>query len=137
MSALSRQEVRPGTKPDAREETAQRDQRADGSRGRISASSRWGCYPANCFQRGDCITPSQGGEPQFHKPREFPKRAAPQPTSQVRLAVREEFPTIPQKSHNFKLENMMRLVIDGQRLTGERTGVGRCLESLLAGWAVT
>jgi glycosyltransferase involved in cell wall biosynthesis len=29
----------------------------------------------------------------------------------------------------------MRLVIDGQRLTGERTGVGRCLESLLAAWA--
>src|SRR5436190_16195363 len=31
----------------------------------------------------------------------------------------------------------MRLVIDGQRLTAERTGVGRCLESLLADWAVT
>jgi glycosyltransferase involved in cell wall biosynthesis len=31
----------------------------------------------------------------------------------------------------------MRLVIDGQRLTAERTGVGRCLESLLAEWAVT
>lgn len=31
----------------------------------------------------------------------------------------------------------MRLVIDGQRLTGERTGVGRCLESLLAEWALT
>lgn len=29
----------------------------------------------------------------------------------------------------------MRLVIDGRRLTAERTGVGRCLESLLAGWA--
>lgn len=28
----------------------------------------------------------------------------------------------------------MRLVIDGQRLTAERTGVGRCLESLLAEW---
>ena len=26
----------------------------------------------------------------------------------------------------------MRLVIDGQRLTAGRTGVGRCLESLLA-----
>ena len=26
----------------------------------------------------------------------------------------------------------MRLVIDGQRLTADRTGVGRCLESLLA-----
>src|SRR3954469_12513502 len=31
----------------------------------------------------------------------------------------------------------MRLVIDGQRLTSERTGVGRCLESLLADWAET
>jgi glycosyltransferase involved in cell wall biosynthesis len=31
----------------------------------------------------------------------------------------------------------MRLVIDGQRLTAERTGVGRCLESLLAHWAET
>ena len=31
----------------------------------------------------------------------------------------------------------MRLVIDGQRLTAERTGVGRCLESLLADWAET
>jgi glycosyltransferase involved in cell wall biosynthesis len=31
----------------------------------------------------------------------------------------------------------MRLVIDGQRLTAQRTGVGRCLESLLAGWAKT
>ncbi|WP_406693472.1 glycosyltransferase family 1 protein [Singulisphaera sp. Ch08] len=31
----------------------------------------------------------------------------------------------------------MRLVIDGQRLTEERTGVGRCLESLLAEWALT
>ncbi|AGA30678.1 glycosyltransferase family 4 protein [Singulisphaera acidiphila] len=31
----------------------------------------------------------------------------------------------------------MRLVIDGQRLTAERTGVGRCLESLLAEWALT
>jgi glycosyltransferase involved in cell wall biosynthesis len=31
----------------------------------------------------------------------------------------------------------MRLVIDGQRLTAGRTGVGRCLESLLAGWAET
>lgn len=31
----------------------------------------------------------------------------------------------------------MRLVIDGQRLTGQRTGVGRCLESLLAEWAET
>ena len=31
----------------------------------------------------------------------------------------------------------MRLVIDGQRLTAERTGVGRCLESLLAEWAET
>ncbi len=31
----------------------------------------------------------------------------------------------------------MRLVIDGQRLTARRTGVGRCLESLLAGWANT
>ena len=29
----------------------------------------------------------------------------------------------------------MRLVIDGQRLTAGRTGVGRCLESLLADWA--
>ncbi len=32
---------------------------------------------------------------------------------------------------------MMRLVIDGQRLTAERTGVGRCLESLLDAWAVS
>jgi glycosyltransferase involved in cell wall biosynthesis len=31
----------------------------------------------------------------------------------------------------------MRLVIDGQRLTARRTGVGRCLESLLARWAET
>lgn len=31
----------------------------------------------------------------------------------------------------------MRLVIDGRRLTAERTGVGRCLESLLAEWAQT
>ena len=31
----------------------------------------------------------------------------------------------------------MRLVIDGQRLTAGRTGVGRCLESLLNAWAVT
>ena len=31
----------------------------------------------------------------------------------------------------------MRLVIDGQRLTAERTGVGRCLEGLLAEWAET
>src|SRR5690349_9856484 len=31
----------------------------------------------------------------------------------------------------------MRLVIDGHRLTAGRTGVGRCLESLLAGWAET
>ncbi len=31
----------------------------------------------------------------------------------------------------------MRLVIDGQRLTAERTGVGRCLESLLDEWAAT
>jgi glycosyltransferase involved in cell wall biosynthesis len=31
----------------------------------------------------------------------------------------------------------MRLVIDGQRLTAERTGVGRCLESLLDDWART
>ncbi|MHC5538659.1 glycosyltransferase family protein, partial [Singulisphaera rosea] len=31
----------------------------------------------------------------------------------------------------------MRLVIDGQRLTAGRTGVGRCLESLLAEWAVS
>lgn len=31
----------------------------------------------------------------------------------------------------------MRLVIDGRRLTEERTGVGRCLESLLAEWAQT
>ena len=31
----------------------------------------------------------------------------------------------------------MRLVIDGQRLTARRTGVGRCLESLLADWAET
>ncbi|MFL5514671.1 MAG: glycosyltransferase family 1 protein, partial [Gemmatimonadales bacterium] len=31
----------------------------------------------------------------------------------------------------------MRLVIDGQRLTAQRTGVGRCLESLLADWAET
>jgi glycosyltransferase involved in cell wall biosynthesis len=31
----------------------------------------------------------------------------------------------------------MRLVIDGQRLTAERTGVGRCLESLLEEWAAT
>jgi len=30
----------------------------------------------------------------------------------------------------------MRLVIDGQRLTAGRTGVGRCLESLLAEWAI-
>ncbi|MFO0910613.1 MAG: glycosyltransferase family 1 protein [Isosphaeraceae bacterium] len=29
----------------------------------------------------------------------------------------------------------MRLVIDGQRLTARRTGVGRCLESLLAEWS--
>lgn len=29
----------------------------------------------------------------------------------------------------------MRLVIDGQRLTATRTGVGRCLESLLVDWA--
>ncbi len=29
----------------------------------------------------------------------------------------------------------MRLVIDGQRLTERRTGVGRCLESLLADWS--
>ncbi len=29
----------------------------------------------------------------------------------------------------------MRLVIDGHRLTARRTGVGRCLESLLADWA--
>ena len=29
----------------------------------------------------------------------------------------------------------MRLVIDGQRLTAERTGVGRCLEDLLATWS--
>src|SRR5947209_7258164 len=31
----------------------------------------------------------------------------------------------------------MRLVIDGRRLTAHRTGVGRCLESLLADWAET
>jgi glycosyltransferase involved in cell wall biosynthesis len=31
----------------------------------------------------------------------------------------------------------MRLVIDGQRLTAHRTGVGRCLESLLAEWGET
>lgn len=31
----------------------------------------------------------------------------------------------------------MRLVIDGQRLNAERTGVGRCLETLLADWAET
>lgn len=31
----------------------------------------------------------------------------------------------------------MRLVIDGQRLTAGRTGVGRCLEGLLAEWAET
>src|SRR4051812_26531957 len=31
----------------------------------------------------------------------------------------------------------MRLVIDGQRLTAQRTGVGRCLEGLLAEWAET
>ena len=31
----------------------------------------------------------------------------------------------------------MRLVIDGQRLTAERTGVGRCLEGLLDEWAGT
>jgi glycosyltransferase involved in cell wall biosynthesis len=31
----------------------------------------------------------------------------------------------------------MRLVIDGQRLTADRTGVGRCLESLLVDWAET
>lgn len=31
----------------------------------------------------------------------------------------------------------MRLVIDGQRLTARRTGVGRCLESLLADWSET
>jgi glycosyltransferase involved in cell wall biosynthesis len=31
----------------------------------------------------------------------------------------------------------MRLVIDGQRLTAQRTGVGRCLESLLGEWAET
>ncbi len=29
----------------------------------------------------------------------------------------------------------MRLVIDGQRLTADRTGVGRCLEGLLSEWA--
>ncbi len=31
----------------------------------------------------------------------------------------------------------MRLVIDGQRLTARRTGVGRCLEALLADWDET
>jgi glycosyltransferase involved in cell wall biosynthesis len=31
----------------------------------------------------------------------------------------------------------VRLVIDGQRLTAGRTGVGRCLESLLADWSET
>ena len=31
----------------------------------------------------------------------------------------------------------MRLVIDGQRLTAGRTGVGRCLEGVLADWAET
>ena len=31
----------------------------------------------------------------------------------------------------------MRLVIDGHRLTARRTGVGRCLESLLAEWSET
>jgi glycosyltransferase involved in cell wall biosynthesis len=31
----------------------------------------------------------------------------------------------------------MRLVIDGQRLTAGRTGVGRCLEGLLEEWAAT
>ena len=31
----------------------------------------------------------------------------------------------------------MRLVIDGRRLTARRTGVGRCLESLLADWSLT
>lgn len=31
----------------------------------------------------------------------------------------------------------MRLVIDGQRLTTQRTGVGRCLEALLADWSET
>jgi glycosyltransferase involved in cell wall biosynthesis len=31
----------------------------------------------------------------------------------------------------------VRLVIDGQRLTAARTGVGRCLEALLAEWATT
>jgi glycosyltransferase involved in cell wall biosynthesis len=31
----------------------------------------------------------------------------------------------------------MRLVIDGHRLTARRTGVGRCLESLLGDWAET
>jgi glycosyltransferase involved in cell wall biosynthesis len=31
----------------------------------------------------------------------------------------------------------LRLIIDGQRLTAGRTGVGRCLESLLAEWAET
>jgi glycosyltransferase involved in cell wall biosynthesis len=31
----------------------------------------------------------------------------------------------------------MRLIIDAQRLTARRTGVGRCLESLLAEWADT
>ena len=31
----------------------------------------------------------------------------------------------------------MRLVIDGQRLTAGRTGVGRCLELLLSDWALT
>ncbi len=31
----------------------------------------------------------------------------------------------------------MRLVIDGRRLDAERTGVGRCLESLLSDWAKT
>src|SRR4051812_36520586 len=31
----------------------------------------------------------------------------------------------------------MRLVIDGHRLDAKRTGVGRCLESLLAEWAGT
>lgn len=31
----------------------------------------------------------------------------------------------------------MRLVIDGRRLTAERTGVGRYLELLLQDWAIT
>src|SRR4051812_10647929 len=34
-------------------------------------------------------------------------------------------------------DSRMRLVIDGRRLTAERTGVGRYLEDLLSEWAIT